>query len=118
CLRDVSVNAIPSLAKFVGTQSLSLFPEYRIVRKASRALSNISSLDFPPPQAGVEYGVVGIIDTGTDPNNTHLQAWVTERFDFVPRDMQNNKLGSSVAGLLVHGKKLDHDNHIFRSVSS
>ncbi|MDB6034300.1 MAG: peptidase and in kexin sedolisin [Verrucomicrobiales bacterium] len=106
--------AIDALTRFVGTQSLSLFPHYQVVRTASRILDNITSTNFPAPLAGRAYGLVGMIDSGTDPNNPHLQAWVVDRMEsFVPRSQQNNDHGSFVAGLLAQGKKLNHDDDRF-----
>jgi hypothetical protein len=107
-----------TLAGFVGVQSLTAFPEYRIVRTASRTLANISAAAFPLPEKGREYGVVGLIDSGTDSNNKLLQAWVMERYDFVPHSMQNNEHGSFVAGLLAHARKLNYGDQRFPDASS
>jgi len=113
-LSNVAAGAVGQLARFVGTQSLSVFPQYRIVRTASRVLDSISAVNFPAPEAGRAYGLVGMIDSGTDPNNPHLQAWVAARVDdFVPRALQNNDHGSFVAGLLAQGRKLNHDDERF-----
>lgn len=118
CLRDLPEVALKPLAAFVGTQSLSTFPDYRIVRTAARSLGNVTATNFPPPDAGRDYGLVGVIDTGTDPSNAHLQAWVVDRWDWVPRAMQNNDHGSFVAGLVVHGRSLNHGDDRFPGVSS
>lgn len=118
CLRDLPEIAVKPFAAFVGTQSLSTFPDYRIVRTAARSLGNVSATNFPPPEIGRDYGLVGVIDTGTDPNNPHLQAWVVDRWDWVPRAMQNNDHGSFVAGLIVHGRDLNHGDDRFPGVSS
>jgi hypothetical protein len=118
CLRNVRTQAVEPLVRFVGTQSLSLFPDYRIVRTASRVIANVSATGFPPPEPRREYGVVGLFDSGTDPDNRHLQAWVVDRLDFVPRDRQDNNHGSFVAGLLVHGKRLNNNDPRFPTSSS
>ncbi len=118
CAREVEPDRLESLVKSIGIQSLSLFPEYRVVRTMSRALGNISPADFPAPDPQLNYPVVGIIDTGTDPNNPHLQAWVTERYEHVPRQFQDNDHGSFVAGLIVHGRRLNHNDPRFPSISS
>lgn len=116
--RDVEPERLVSLASFVGLQSLSLFPAYRIVRSTSRTLGNISVNDFPPPEPGREYPLVGLIDSGTDPNNPLLQAWVAARLDLAPKDRQDNDHGSFVAGLIAHGRRLNHNDDRFPSVSS
>lgn len=109
-LEDVSTDAMAALGGFAGTQNLSLFPNYRIVRSTARIIGNVSATYLPPPEAKREYGVVGIIDSGTDPENTHLQAWVLARHEFVPRTMQNNDHGSFVAGLIAQGRALNHQD--------
>ena len=118
CARDVSADKLAILANTIGIQSMSLFPDYKVVRTMSRALGNITPADFPAPDPSINYPLVGIIDTGTDPNNPHLQAWVEERYEHVPRDFQDNDHGSFVAGLVVHGRKLNHNDPRFPSVSS
>jgi subtilase family protein len=102
-----------ALAGFVGTQSLSPFPEYRMVRSAARVIGDITAAHFPPPDASTEYPIVGIIDTGTDPNNTYLQAWVADRFDIVPRSEQNHAHGSFVAAIIAGGRALNHNDPRF-----
>ena len=106
------------LANFVGVQSVSAFPEFRVVKTASRQLFDITAAHFPPPIPGRDYPLVGIIDTGTDPQNTLLSAWVAERYVRVPEELQDNSHGSFVAGLVVHGRRLNHDHEDFPSASS
>ncbi len=116
CFHSLPVAAVRPLATFIGTQSLSTFPIYRTVRTVSHSLGSVSKQNFPPPDPGREYPLVGIIDTGTDPNNPHLQAWVESRYEAaVPRSMQNNEHGSFVAGLLAHARLLNNGNPAFPS---
>lgn len=105
--------AVKTLASFIGTQSLSPFPGYRVVRSAARLLGDVTETHFPPPDSAVEYPVVGIIDSGTDPNNRYLQAWVAARLDIVPRTQQNNDHGSFVAAILARGRVLNHNDARF-----
>lgn len=116
--KGVAPEALATLAGFVGIQSLSLFPGYRIVRTAARTLGDVTGRDFPPPVAGMEYPLVGLIDTGTDPNNPHLRPWVAARHAFVPPELQDNDHGSFVAGLVIHGRKLNHDDPRFPSAAA
>jgi hypothetical protein len=115
---SVSRQKLLSLASFVGTQSISSFPAFRIVRSASNPLGAISAENFPPPEPGREYGLVGMIDSGTNPNNRLLQPWVAAREEHVPRSQQDNGHGTFVAGLIVHPRRLNHNHNSFPSVSS
>ena len=114
----VSRKGLVSLASFPGTQGISKFPQYHVVRTASRTISDVSATAFPSPKSNRGYGLVGMIDSGTDPDNPHLQAWVVERKEWVNRKLQDNEHGSFVAGLIVHGQKLNHGDPRFPDASS
>lgn len=118
CLNNVTPKRLVSLAGFVGTQAISPFPTYKIVRTAAHARGVLSASHFPAPLKGKNYGTVIQIDSGTDPTNTHLQAWVLDRYDYVPRSIQNNEHGSFVAGLIVNPRSLNNGDTRFPSVSS
>jgi len=98
---------IDSLAQFVGTQSLSTFPAYRVHRTAARAVGSIDVGNFPPPVAGVDYPVVGVVDSGIDPTNVCLAPWVVAREQFVPQGDRDHDHGTFVAGLAVHAGRLN-----------
>jgi serine protease AprX len=108
-------NQLAELASFVGTQSLDVFEQFAISAQ-STVVQPLTEDDLPGPVAGEDYPVVGIIDTGTDPNNPHLQAWVKTRDDHLVRHLpQDNKHGSLVAGMIVNGRGLNHDHDGFPS---
>jgi serine protease AprX len=113
-----SSKLVRAVVGFVGAQSVSEVPEYRLVRSTSRVLGNLTPEAFPGPESNTRYGLVGMIDSGTDPNNSQLQAWVESRVDWVPRAVQNNDHGSFVAGLLVHSRNLNHNDPRFPGESS
>lgn len=112
-LKDVPLAALARLAAFPGAQSLSTFPQYQIVRTTSRVIGDVSSISLPPPDSGRDYGIVGVIDSGTDSANPFLQAWVVDRYDFVPTGVQDNGHGSFVAGLVAGGRRLNHNDDRF-----
>lgn len=102
-------DALNELVHYVGTQSLAMF-QYFTVSTQSTRLSDLAPDQLPPPDPNREYPIVGIIDTGTDPDNDQLQAWIVERDEEdVPRADQNNDHGSLVAGLIINGRALNHD---------
>lgn len=110
-----SEKCIEELAAFVGTQSVDTFEEFSVGTQAI-PVARMRDDDMPGPEAGTHYPIVGVFDTGTDPNNAHLQAWVTVRDESeVPRIDQDNTHGSLVAGLIVNGRRLNHDHPGFPS---
>lgn len=118
-LGEADNRVISALSGFAGAQSLSNVQEYCAVRSAARALGTLTAEAFPNPIPGQRYGVVGLIDSGTDPNNSHLQAWVDDRFEsWVPRNQQNNAHGSFVAGLIINSRSMNHNDERFPSTRS
>lgn len=113
CIRGITPDAIAALASFIGTQSIGLVPEFEVTAQYA-PVGTLTEADFPAPTADVEYPVVGIIDTGTDPENALLQAWVVDRDEEdVPRADQDNSHGSFVAGLIANGYHLNHKDPQF-----
>jgi hypothetical protein len=100
------------LAGYVGTQNISEFPEFYVVRELQTG-DAIEQENFPPPEPGIEYPVVGLIDSGTPVNDPILSPWRVDRFHyFLPQD-QDNWHGSFVAGLLTHPRQLNNGDPRF-----
>jgi hypothetical protein len=112
-VRGITPDVIPALASFVGTQSIGLVPEFEVTAQYI-PVGQLKDADFPSPAPGIEYPVVGLIDSGTDPMNRLLQAWVVDRDEEdVPRADQDNAHGSFVAGLIANGFHLNHQDPQF-----
>lgn len=107
-----------NLARFIGTQSVCQMPMFHPVRTTSRALCPATPTHFSLPDPLRDYPVVGMFDSGTDPNNSMLQAWVVARVDkYFDQSIQDNSHGSFVGGLLANGKQLNFDDSRFPSTS-
>lgn len=117
-VKNVPQMAVAQLAAFVGTQALSDFPMYRAVRTETIPLRVARVTDFPAPVAGETYPVVGIIDSGVNPDDPLLGPWTVAREDFVPPKYRDHNHGSFVAGLVVNGKILNHDDPRFPNVNA
>ena len=117
-VRDIAPDMIPRLASFVGAQSVSMFPKYHLVAQYIPQ-GSVTDERFPAPDPSRTYPVVGIIDSGTDPNNVMLQAWVVDRDEEdVPSADQSNDHGSFVAGLIINGRQLNHGDTRFPDVQA
>ncbi len=111
--------ASTKLAGFVGTQSVTNMPHFRLVRTAARPLLPVTEGAFPPPEPGRQYAIVGQFDSGTDPNNPFLQEWIVDRVDdWHARDRQDNSHGSFVAGLIANGRHMNHGDQRFPAASA
>ena len=113
-----SLGILEELRHFVGTQSLSDFPIYFPVRTAAIPVRAVAPDDFPPPDPAISYPVVGVIDSGTSPTDPLVSSWVVAREEYVPPALQDNTHGSFVTSLIVNGRKLNHDDNRFPSVSA
>jgi serine protease AprX len=117
-VRGVGSGHVRELAAFVGTQSISLFPQYQLFAQYIQH-GDIAPDRFPGPDPARDYPLVGIIDSGTDPSNALLQAWVVDRDEEdVPQADQDNNHGSFVAGLIINGRRLNHDDTRFPLVQA
>jgi hypothetical protein len=105
------------LASFVGTQSVCKMPRFQMVRTTARALGPVSAENFPAPDIGYEYPVVGLFDSGTDRDNDSVQKWVVKRHDWHPPEEQDNGHGTFVAALIANGRKLNHGDTRFPNAS-
>jgi hypothetical protein len=119
CLHGLAPERIPAVRAHPAVEDLSPFPEYHAVRTLCHPKGMVTADVFPAPVPGVEYGLMGLIDSGTDRNNPHLQAWVVARNeDFVRPEMQDNTHGSFVAGMAIHGRLLNANHGDFPSTSA
>lgn len=117
-IRHPSPELLPRLAAFVGTQSVRPFPRFRLVAQYIPQ-GALTVAQFPAPDPQREYPVVGLIDSGTDPGNPLLQAWVVNRDEVdVPRADQDNNHGSFVGGLIANSRILNHGDERFPAVQA
>jgi hypothetical protein len=112
-LTGVSPEHYERLSQFIGTQSLGLFPEFHVVRPASQPVGRLTPATFPPPKKGVDYPIVGLIDTGIAPGNPFLAPWIADRVEYVPQNARDYEHGTFVGGLLVHARLLNHADSRF-----
>jgi hypothetical protein len=116
-LRKVVPDQVRALGRFVGTQSLGSFPSYHVVRPAAQPVGKLTGAMFPPPEAGVDYPIVGVVDTGVDPRNSFLSPWVARRAEYVPLADRDYEHGTFVAGLVVNARALNHGDQRFPAAS-
>ena len=109
---------VARLANFVGTQSLSPFPQFALFAQyIPQGVASVASFPLPSPE--IDYPLVGVIDSGTDPSNEVLRPWIAIRDEEdVPAADQDNNHGSFVAGLIANGRSLNHGDQRFPSAQS
>ena len=109
-IKDAGADTVRRLARFVGTQSVSTFPIYKSVRTSATRVRAARISDFPAPEPGRDYPVVGLIDSGVNPHAPLLAPWILSHEIEVHPSEQDLEHGSFVAGLLVHGRLLNQND--------
>ena len=112
-IQSFTEETIAQLTKYIGIQNLNIFPNYDVLRTSSVPLKRLSADSFPPPEADILYPVVGVIDSGTSPENALLEPWISSRENFVPDKMRDHDHGSFVSGLIANAKTLNHEDERF-----
>ncbi|MFA6134570.1 MAG: S8 family peptidase [Phycisphaerae bacterium] len=99
-----------SLAHFPGVASIGPFPTYQVLVPSSRQVEPADPARFPGPNPSIDYPILGIIDGGIAPANPILAPWVVDRHSDVPEEFRDYDHGSFIAGLVTHGRTLNHDD--------
>lgn len=102
-----SVEDVEALSKTVGIRSISPMPLLRIVRPMELNRSRFPS-DLPSPDHILaDAPVVVVVDTGVSDEIGQLESWVVGRESYVPPQYRNSDHGTSVAGLITWGDRLN-----------
>ena len=117
-IADKRPEVLQRLASYVGTQSIGPFPTYQPVRSSAIRVRGAAEHDLPPPRTDIEYPIIGIVDSGTSLTDALLSPWRVAREAYVPQSEQDNGHGSFVAGLIAHGRGLNHSDTRFPSCSA
>lgn len=97
-------------------EQLQLMGDFEAVYSIEKLVPIVASLDAfentnfllpKTPVEGVEYPVVGVLDTGIS-NNVFLKSWKIEKhFENYPEVYQNNSHGTFVSGIIEYGDELN-----------
>jgi len=105
-LSNIKPQHITPLLNFSGIQELGFFPIFQ-TPNTSCVKTDFSEKTFPPPTPNTKYPIVGLIDSGVDPNNISLANWCHARYNYLPIGEEDYSHGTFIAGLLTHPDKLN-----------
>jgi serine protease AprX len=98
--------SLDKIINYSGIKQVSSFPKYYSALNETREVKTI--LKNPPqPQPGVDYPIIGVVDSGIKSGHKYLEPWIYKREVFVPEEYQNNGHGTFVAGVLEYGHILN-----------
>jgi serine protease AprX len=112
-LEGLQMQQLIGLAAFPGTRSLAEFPIYRVLRTASRRLGPATKAIFAAPLLNMEYPVLGLVDSGIDPNSALMKPWVAARMWAVAASDCDHSHGTFVGALAIHPRQLNNHNTCF-----
>jgi serine protease AprX len=111
----VGNNHLDELMMFTGLRTLLPMPQYSTCDFGLQ-FNPVCPLDedlMPPPEKDKHYPLVGVIDSGVDPENSLLAPWVWDRMDCLAGKAADYSHGSMVAGLIINGQGLNNGNPLF-----
>lgn len=99
---------IARLASFVGIRKLEPMPSFKLANIITEPISpvHLNINNFPSPQENRHYPLLGIIDSGVDPENSILKPWIWDRLDLVT-GQHDYSHGNMVASLAINGRWLN-----------
>ena len=103
-INGITTDAFDELKDFDGIQLVTEMPTFDITLDE---LTEDITIPIKLPKAGVDYPVVGVLDTGIA-NIPHLQPWLhDENITYYPDDDIDKGHGTFVAGVLLYGDELE-----------
>lgn len=107
-INGITTDAFDELKDFDGIQLVTEMPTYDITLDE---LTEESTIPVKYPKEGIEYPVVGVLDTGIA-NIPHLQPWLhDEKITYYPDDDVDKSHGTFVAGVLLYGDELEGEEY-------
>lgn len=100
----VTADSLEELKDFDGIQLITEMPIFNITMDE---LSDDSNIPVKQPKDGVNYPIVGVLDTGIA-NIPHLAPWILkDNISYYHEDDINKAHGTFVSGVLVYGDDLE-----------
>tara|TARA_R110000796_G_scaffold252627_1_gene389011 strand:- start:94939 stop:97296 length:2358 start_codon:yes stop_codon:yes gene_type:complete len=98
---------IDTLEEFEAIESISFMPQYEV---GIDMVESDSNLEAKTPEEGVEYPVIGVLDSGVA-RNKFTDPWLLKNtFSSYPEDRIDNRHGTFVSGIILYGDELENRN--------
>jgi hypothetical protein len=107
--------SVEFLTQFVGVRSIKPMPRYRVGDYSGQSIQVgvLTESLFPAPEKGRNYPLVGIIDSGIDPDDKYLSPWVWGRMDMLDGKEADYSHGTMVASLAINSFTLNNSDERF-----
>lgn len=127
-LSNVSADSLKDVEEFEALESVTMMPTYDV--SSDDLESDSIDIAIKLPQEGIDYPLVGILDSGIA-EIPHLKPWlIKDKFNKIPDQYADLKHGTFVSGVLLYGDELEgeaytgfegcylYDARVFTSVNN
>ncbi|MBN2826650.1 MAG: S8 family peptidase [Tissierellales bacterium] len=106
--KKINADNLRELKSFAALESFSFMPRYQV---SLDCLEDKIDVPIKKPIDGVEYPIVGILDSGIAKID-HLSPWLAEtNYSSYPDEYKNQSHGTFVSGVLLYGDELENERH-------
>ncbi len=106
-IKKASKTVLDSISDFEALESITFMPKYRV---ETDVLETDQNVEIKTPEVGVEYPIVGVLDSGVA-KNVYLSPWLlNEKFSSYPDDLIDTMHGSCVSSIILYGDQLQGKN--------
>ena len=106
-IKNASQGVLDNISDFEALESITFMPKYQV---ETDTIESENSVDIKIPKEGVEYPIVGVLDSGVS-KNPYLAPWLLEdKFSSYPDELIDPMHGSCVSSIILYGDQLQGKN--------
>ena len=102
-IKNISKAVLDNISDFEALESITFMPKYQVETDCIESEDKVS---IKIPEEGVEYPIVGVLDSGVA-KNSYLSPWLLDdKFSSYPDDLIDSMHGSCVSSIIIYGDEL------------
>lgn len=106
-IKNASKGVLDNISDFEALESITFMPKYQVETDSMEAENTV---DIKTPTEGVEYPIVGVLDSGVS-KNPYLAPWLLDdKFSSYPDELIDPMHGTCVSSIILYGDQLQGKN--------
>lgn len=106
-IKNASKVVLDSISDFEALESITFMPKYHV---EIDSVESDKAAEVKLPTEGIEYPIVGVLDSGVS-KNSYLAPWLLEeKFSSYPDNLIDPMHGSCVSSVIIYGDQLQNKN--------
>ena len=106
-IKNASQAVLDSISDFEALESITFMPKYQV---ETDSIESENTVEIKTPTEGLEYPIVGVLDTGVS-KNPYLEPWLlNDKFSSYPDELIDPMHGSCVSSIILYGDQLQGEN--------